>query len=396
MRPKDPPAPLDWDADDRVKRSRRILRSKRSRAVTQNDAALAVLRVSAPPWPPSRSIALLSLILISAASLACRAPDTAGPDEHVFRGETMGTTYVVKVVATLGDGERPKVARRIAAELDRIDGLMSHYRDDSELSRFNRHESTEPFHVSAETYAVFEEAARVSRATGGALDVTIAPLVDAWGFGPAAAGALPTVSRIAGLLRRVGYEKIELDAELRTVRKRHPSVTADLSAVAKGYGADRVAVALRSLGHERFMIEVGGEVVAAGANGSGVAWRIAIERPIPGPRSFQSVIALHDRALATSGDYRNYREVEGVRVAHTIDPRTGRPLSHRLASVSVVAPTGVRADALATGLLVLGPEAGFDLAELRGIAAMLVVADGRGGFEERRTSGFEALREGAK
>ena len=308
----------------------------------------------------------------------------------------MGTTYVVKVVAALDESERAEVARRIAAELDRIDGLMSHYRDDSELSRFNRHDSTEPFHVSAETYAVFEEAERVSRTTSGAFDVTVAPLVDAWGFGPAPTGELPDDGEIAALLRRVGYERIELDPERRTLRKRLPSLTADLSAVAKGYAADRVAVTLGSLGHENFMVEIGGEVVASGTSGRGVAWRIAIEKPVPGSRAVQRIIPLRDLALATSGDYRNYREVEGVRVAHTIDARSGRPLDHRLASVTVIAQTCVRADALATGLLVLGPEIAFGLATEREIAVLLVVADGRGGFEERWTPRFKALQDGPR
>jgi len=309
----------------------------------------------------------------------------------VFRGQTMGTTFVVKVVAALGADERAELAERVSGELDRIDGLMSHYRDDSELSRFNRHESTAPFRVSVETYAVFEEAARVSRVTDGALDVTIAPLVDAWGFGPTPPAKLPDDAEVAALLQRVGYENIEMDPERRTLSKRLPSLTANLSAVAKGYAADRVAVALRSFGHGSFMVEIGGEVVASGSSGSGVDWRIAIEKPVPGSPSFQRIVALRDRALATSGDYRNYREVDGVRVAHTIDPRNGRPLTHQLASVTVVEQTCARADALATALLVLGPEAALELAEERDIAALLVVADGQGGFEERRTAGFEAL-----
>ena len=329
------------------------------------------------------------------ASLACRPTSPAAPDEYVFRGETMGTSYVVKVVAMLDADERAQVDERISGELDRIDGLMSHYRDDSELSRFNRHESTAPFRVSVETYAVFEEAARVSRITDGALDVTIAPLVDAWGFGPSPPAELPDDATVAALLRRVGYARIEMDPERRTLSKRLPSLTANLSAVAKGYAADRVAAALDSIGHARFMVEIGGEVVASGSNGSGGDWRIGIEKPIPGPPSFQRIVALRDRALATSGDYRNYREVEGVRVAHTIDPRTGRPLTHRLASVTVVERTCARADALATALLVLGPEAALELAEARDIAALLVVADGQGGFEERITPGFEALSDRA-
>jgi thiamine biosynthesis lipoprotein len=168
-------------------------------------------------------------------------------------------------------------------------------------------------------------------------------------------------------------------------------VRLDLSAVAKGYAVDLVSEALLAEGLENVLVEVGGEVRASGHNARHEAWRIGIELPLPGLPALQGVVPLSGEALATSGEYRNFRLVDGVRASHTIDPRTGRPIRHRLASVSVISPTCVRADALATALNVLGPERGWELALEHGLAALFLVAGDEGGFEERRTPEFERL-----
>ena len=326
------------------------------------------------------------------AVCACAPPD-AGPPLHVFDGATMGTTYAVRVVTVdpWPQAGWDRIGAKIQAVLDDIESKMSHYEPSSELSRFNRRRTTRPFPVSADTFEVVRQARRLSELTAGALDVTVGPLVDAWGFGPVEPDRLPPdAGRLSQLRGRVGYAGIELDAAASTLRKTMPEIEGDLSAVAKGYAVDRVAAALREAGLTRYLVEVGGEIVAAGTNHLDRAWRIGIESPVAGG-GIQRVVSLRDQAMATSGDYRNTREVDGRWISHTIDPRTGRPVEHRLASVSVVAERCVVADGLATGLEVLGPDDGYALAVEQGWAALFLIRDEDGAIIERATPAFSAL-----
>ena len=330
------------------------------------------------------------------AACACAPPDP-GAAVVEFTGPTMGTAWAVRVVAV--DAwprvERDRIAGEIQAVLDDVESKMSHYDPSSELSRFNRGRTTRPFPVSAETFEVFRQARRLSELTAGALDVTVAPLVNAWGFGPVEPDRFPPdADRLARALEHVGYAGIELDEAASTLRKSDPAIEVDLSAVAKGYGVDRVATALRGEGLERFLVEVGGEIVASGTNQLDRPWRIGIESPLAGG-GIQRVVPLRDRAMATSGDYRNRREVDGGWVSHTIDPRTGRPVEHRLASVSVIADRCIVADGLATALEVLGPDDGYALAVERGWAALFLSRDEGGAIAERPTPAFSALVEAA-
>ncbi len=326
------------------------------------------------------------------AAGACAPPDP-GASVVEFTGPTMGTTWAVRVVAVDAwpRAGRDRVAAEIQAVLDDVESKMSHYDPSSELSRFNRGRTTRPFPVSAETFEVFRQARRLSELTAGALDVTVAPLVNAWGFGPVEPDRFPPdAERLSRALEHVGYAGIELDEAASTLRKADPAIEVDLSAVAKGYGVDRVAAALRGEGIERFLVEVGGEIVAAGTNHLDRPWRIGIESPRAGG-GIQRVVPLRDGAMATSGDYRNRREVDGGWVSHTIDPRTGRPVEHRLASVSVIADRCVVADGLATALEVLGPDDGYALAVERGWAALFLRRDEDGAVAERATPAFSAF-----
>lgn len=306
----------------------------------------------------------------------------------------MGTLYQVKVARGELSGERRReLDEAIRAELDAVDAAMSTYREDSELSRFNRYAGPAPFELSDATWEVLQAALEVSRHSEGALDPTVGPLVDAWGFGPG--GAPPDDSPIpegelAVLLERIGYRKLELLEEPRAVRKARADLHCDLSAVAKGYAVDRVAEALERLGEEDFMAEVGGEVRALGTNERGEPWRIGIERPQPGRGAVQRIVPLDAMSLATSGDYRNYREVGGERVSHILDPRTGRPIRHLLVSVSVAHPSCTMADAWATALMVLGEREGPETAERLDLAAFFLVRDGDG-HRELATPAFEEL-----
>ena len=285
----------------------------------------------------------------------------------------MGTTFAVRVVSdTLSDRRVASLRVVIEDALEDIDQKMSTYRLDSELSRFNSARSTDPFPVSTETLAVFQHALEISELTGGAFDVTVGALVDAWGFGPSGQpAAFPTDADIERLQEHVGYQQLELDLVASTVRKSDPMLSSDLSALAKGYAVDRVVELLRAEGLESSLVEVGGEVRTMGRSERGDAWRVGIERPVVGPPTVHRLVRLRDRALATSGDYRNYYEVGGRRISHTIDPRTGRPVTHDLASVSVIAQLCVRADAIATALEVLGPDEGFAMALAQDWAALL-------------------------
>lgn len=332
------------------------------------------------------------LLIAAGLVAACSQPEIPGAlQTYVFRGATMGTYYTVQVAARALPEERLEELRElIEAELEDVNAKMSTYRPESEISRFNRHAETTPFALSAATLAVISEALETSRLTGGALDVTIAPLVNAWGFGPETSTPELTADEVAALLEQIGSDRLELDFEAGTVSKEAGDLSCDLSSVAKGYGVDRLAEALSSRGLTDFWVEVGGEVRAAGRNGEGRIWRLGIERPRFEPGAVQRIIPLADAAVATSGDYRNYRERNGVRFSHIIDPRTGWPIRHELASVTVVHPRCTTADALATALMVLGPEEGWELAEREDLAVLFLVRDGEG-FSERTTPRFEAL-----
>ena len=313
---------------------------------------------------------------------------------HLFEGATMGTTFSVTVVSdALAAVRVVSLQAAVESALADVDQRMSTYREDSELSRFNALRTADPFPVSHDILSVFQHARAISQVTGGAFDVTVGPMVDAWGFGPPGEPAtFPTDVEIERLRGQVGYERLEIDPQHSTLRKTDPMLAADLSALAKGYGVDRVADTLVAEGLTSFLIEVGGEVRALGRSERGDAWRVGIERPMPGPSAVHRLVRLERGALATSGDYRNYYEIGDHHISHTIDPRTGRPVSHDLASVSVVAALCVRADAIATALEVLGPDEGFSLAVEQGWAALFIGRRADGTLYERETPAFAALQ----
>ncbi len=327
-------------------------------------------------------------------ALYARRPDPSDIQHTVsLSGPTMGTTWnVTVVVPQLPPKLRSTLKAAIETSLERVNESMSTYRPQSELSVFNSRRSVEPFAASSGLRFVLQRAHHISERTAGAFDVTIGPLVNAWGFGPQGRRESPKVSELAALRDSVGYQKLVRDDAKKTIQKTHTDLYVDLSSIAKGYGVDQVAAALDGLGIARYLVEVGGEVRARGLNDRRVPWRLGIEKPVDGERGIQEVIALDDRAMATSGDYRNFREEGGVRVSHTIDPRTAQPISHMGASVTVVAETCVDADGWATALNVLGPVEGRKLAEGEGLAALFLVKGPHGTFHEEATTAFTALR----
>ena len=329
-------------------------------------------------------------IILPAIVLLCAG--CRRPVEETLTGPTMGTQFTVKVVRHPGAVELAILEKEIQAELDRVDALMSTYRADSELSRFNAFDRTEWFPVSAATAEVVATAIDIGRLSGGAFDVTVGPLVNLWGFGPSKEPAerVPSPEEIEEAKNRTGLDHIEVRLSPPAVRKDLPGVSIDLSGVAKGFAVDQVAGLLERRGLENYMVEVGGEVRTKGQNLQGRPWQIGIESPVAGVRSLQRVVGLGDDAMATSGDYRNYFEADGVRYSHMIDPRTGRPIAHRLASVTVLDRYCTRADAWATALMVLGPEEGYALAEKEDLPVLLVIKSDAG-FVEKATPKFEKL-----
>ena len=313
---------------------------------------------------------------------------TPQPEVWRFEGATMGTSYHVTVVGPPAGLARADAAAGVDAALQRVNAQMSTYREDSEVSRFNRAAPGAWFEVSADTADVVATALEVYRRSGGAFDITVGPLVDLWGFGAGSKGAdrVPAPEAIAAAAARVGsaalHVRMDPPALLKEVGRE-----IDLSAIAKGYGVDRAALWLERNGVANYMVEVGGEVRTAGHNPEGARWRIGIEAPEFLQGRAIKALSVSGESLATSGDYRNFFEQDGKRYSHTIDPSTARPIEHALASVTVVAADCKTADAWATAIDVLGPDRGLALAEREQLPVYLLVRAGDG-FESRHSTAF--------
>lgn len=330
---------------------------------------------------------LILLIILSGCS--------RNPSELAIIGRTMGTTYLVKLVVEKGlTPDQVVIKTAIDSLLSEINHQMSNWDPNSEISIFNRLNTEQPFTVSQNFIKVVKHALEVSHLTAGAFDITVGPLIDLWGFG---AGANvdhfdpPEPEEISATLNRIGYRKIGVHRA--QLIKHDPAVSIDLSAIAKGYGVDVVSNWLQTEGFTDFLVEIGGEVYCKGSNRSKLPWQIGIDNPlldaIPG-RDLMAIVDLSDRAMATSGDYRNYFEYDGQLFSHVVDPRTGYPVETAVASVTVVAPTCIAADALATSLLVMGVNLGLELIEsLEDVEALLILRDGKDQFELLKSSGMK-------
>jgi len=269
----------------------------------------------------------------------------------------MGTTWHLTYVPGAVAPDRPVLQAGIEAQLERVEQSMSTYREESEISRFNRAPVNTWLAVSSEFYSVLSTALAIGRDSGGAYDVTVAPLVNLWGFGPAGRGAEPPGDdAIAALMPLVGQRHLRLDGETGQVQKQ-VALTLDFSSIAKGFGVDQVANWLRAQGVDRFLLELGGEMRMSGLSHRGDPWHVAIEQPDSAVRDVAAALTVTDRAVATSGDYRNFFDMDGRRYSHSIDPRTGRPVIHDLVSVTVIHASAMMADAWATALTVLGEQA---------------------------------------
>ncbi len=310
------------------------------------------------------------------------APDAA---RRRFHGQTMGTTWQVDLFGLEGRSD-PSIQAGIEGELERLVLQMSHWRGDSELSRFSRAAAGEWVCLSREFLDVLEAAVEVCRLSGGAFDPAVAPVVDAWGFGPSQATPR-TAPPHAPLAGSVG--QIEIDRE-RGCARQPGGVHLDLSAIAKGYGADHLARFLSELGAASFLVEIGGEFRGEGLKPDAQPWWIDLETP-PGQTPQRQIrMALSGLAVATSGDYRHFSMLDGQRFSHTIDPATGAPVRHAIASVTVIHQHCHLADAFSTAIFVLGPRAGLEFATRHSVAAAISERSG----EELKTTlspAFESL-----
>jgi len=340
-----------------------------------------------------KSLPLVLILFVAYCAYRIWPTSPGAPTAVVtLTGPTMGTTYQVKLSSgLLSPDSRKALQQSINNELDKVNEAMSTYLQESELSQFNQNESVEPVKLSDATFEVLLLAQSISKLSNGAFDVTVGPLVNAWGFGPAQAQEIDDTA-LAGLRKRIGFQKLFLDSSNHTATKQRADLYVDLSAIAKGYAVDKISERLTELNQPNHMVEVGGEIRVSGLNGDKKPWRLGIEKPTDQARVVQEILHLSNHSMATSGDYRNFIEKDGKRYSHTIDPRMGRPVEHSLASVTVITPTCAKADGLATALSVLGPKSGFDLAQKEKIAALFIIREPNGEFSNKASDEFEKLR----
>ena len=293
-------------------------------------------------------------------------------------GTTMGTTYSVQLVKKHDATIEDFLSVEIKDILNSVDSVMSTWRDDSELSRINNKPSGQWISVSADLLFILKMALSISDKTNGAFDVTVDPLVELWGFSSnEPITTIPDEQSINDRMQQVGYNNLMIDVQRGAIKKKIP-IRVNLSAIAKGFAVDKIAEYLNKQGFSAYLIEVGGELRFKGNKPDGVGWKVAIETPIAGNSQPYRVIGVTNNAIATSGDYRNFYEIQGRHYSHTIDPVTGHPVTHNLASVTIIDKNTAYADALATALMVMGFERGYDFCQLNNIPAYFIIRnDGR-------------------
>ena len=315
----------------------------------------------------------------------------------LITGNTMGTTYMVKYFPVVkhgngGRSDKEDLAARIDQELQEVNQQMSTYIPDSELSLFNANRSTDWQMVSDDLAFVLATAQSLSEASEGAFDVTVGPLVKLWGFGANARTQQPTKSEVEAIKETVGFAKLLIKRAEASIRKESEGLQVDLSAIAKGHGVDRVCDVLEEAGVVSYFVEVGGEVRTKGKKQSGDSWVVGVETPDPERRDILFALALDDMALATSGDYRNYRELDGKVISHTINPNTGFPVDDPITSASAFSTTCAEADGIATAMMAAGFEAGLALAEDNQWAVVLIArTESEPGIKLALSSRFKEL-----
>ncbi|MEX0351547.1 MAG: FAD:protein FMN transferase [Paracoccaceae bacterium] len=319
------------------------------------------------------------------------------PEVVRLSGETMGTTYNITVVGE--DLNEDAMAAAVTESLAATNAKMSNWDPNSEVSVFSASDDTQPVAVSPEFATVIAAANEVHTQSGGRFDVTLGPLIELWGFGPRKPeDPVPSDEAITEALEHVGQSNLlALDQDAGTVAKADAAVGINLAAIAKGYGVDAVASAIEGFGVENYMVEIGGDLVTRGENDKGEPWRIGIERPDAAVQAVELIVPVSNHGMATSGDYRNFFEKDGVVYSHIIDPTTGRPITHRTTSVTVVADDAMTADAWATAMLVIGADEGMKIAEENKLAVFFIskaAKDGAEPYTVEQSSAFAEILAG--
>ncbi|WP_205343068.1 FAD:protein FMN transferase [Denitrificimonas caeni] len=327
--------------------------------------------------------------LVSTLVLALSGCESNSERVEVLSGPTMGSTFTIKYVYNATTPAADAVGVEVQSILDQVDRQMSTYRLDSDIARFNQSPAQTCMPMPQPVLDLAQYGFELSQLSDGAFDLTLGPLLNLWGFGPQARSKhVPSAEAIAEAKARVGYQHVRVvDGQL----CKDADVKIEFNSIAAGYTVDRISERFAELNIDSYMIEVTGELIAKGRKPDGTPWRIAMEQPLgDGQRVIQRVLEIDGYGVNTSGDYRNYFEENGIRFSHTIDPQAGAPISHRLASVTVVDRSTLHADGLGTLLLVLGPERGLSFAEEHDIAAFFVMRDGEG-FATQVSSEFSRM-----
>ncbi len=334
-------------------------------------------------------ITALLLIVVTAC-----VPNDKSREEILLQGKTMGTTYHVKAIKGSSSVSEQDLQQQVDEALAGVNKAMSNWDKESEISRFNQSTSTEWTPISRDFSIVMQESLRIHTLTNGYFDVTLAPLIELWGFGTKQdTPPQPSPSDIRNALESVGMSTmLEFETDPPALRKVNTDTTVNLSAIAKGFGIDKVASVLDDNGIDEYLVEIGGDLVTSGNNAKDEPWVVGIEKPDSGARTVQHVVRVSGKGMATSGDYRIYKEVDGKRFSHIIDAASGRPVTHKLASVTVIADNAMRSDGLATALLAMGDKRGMALAEREGIAAFFIVREGDH-FITRSSSAFRKFEQ---
>lgn len=324
--------------------------------------------------------ALLGACVLFSGCDSATTPATPASTATVLDGKTMGTFWRVSVIG-VDEAKTQTLRAKVQAQLDADDRLLSTWKNDSALMRFNHAADTRPWPVSEAMADIVTLSLRIGAKTHDAMDITVGPLVNLWGFGPDKQPvATPDAQAIAAAKARTGLQHLQVinQSGRQFLQKDIPDLFVDLSTVGEGYAADHLARLMEQEGISRYLVSVGGALVSRGMNGEGKPWRVAIQKPTDRENAVQAIVDINGHGISTSGSYRNYYELDGKRISHVIDPQTGQPITHKLVSVTVIAPTALEADGWDTGLMVLGPEKAQQVVREQGLAVYMIVKEGEG------------------
>ena len=333
----------------------------------------------------------VSLLIGCAVLLSACGPAKESQQVVVIQGKTMGTYYRVSMVG-LDKSREADLRAQIEAQLKEDDHQLSTYKEDSVLSRFNQYNGNQPQPISAGMADAIITSLRIGQKTGGAMDITVGPLVNLWGFGPQKEPVkMPTQQQIDAAKAEIGLQHLQVTQQMNGayLQKDLPGMYVDLSTVGEGYATDHLARLVEGNGISNYLVSVGGAVVSRGKNPQGTTWQVAIQKPTDKEDAVQAIVDLQGMGISTSGSYRNYYELDGQRLSHIIDPATGRPITHKLVSATVIAPTALEADGWDTGLMVLGTKKALALAEKEHLAVYLITKE-ENGFKVSMTPQFKA------